>query len=148
MSLNIKDPEARRLAQAIAKATGETITRVVKEALRERYERIQKHDPETLAADLRAIAKRAAAHVNRPYLDDAELLYDERGLPHDLDSSPLVAILVGEPDAEMYIQASSRAPRCRISAGSFLTAVAVLSRPPLVRLFPKVSGRNCSYSGT
>lgn len=81
MSLNVKDPEAHRLAQAIAQATGETMTRVVKEALRERYERIQKRDPETLAADLRAIAKRAASHVKRPYLDHAELLYDERGLP-------------------------------------------------------------------
>jgi len=37
-----------------------------------------------------------------------------------LDSSPLVAILAGEPDAELYIQAISRAPRCRISAGTFL----------------------------
>lgn len=81
MSLNVKDPEAHRLAQAIAQATGETMTRVVKEALRERYERIQKRDPEALAADLRAISKRAAAHVKRPYLDHAELLYDEHGLP-------------------------------------------------------------------
>jgi antitoxin VapB len=80
-SLNIKDPEAHRLAQAIAQATGETMTHVVKEALRERYERILRRDPEALAADLRAIAKRAAAHVKRPYLDHAELLYDERGLP-------------------------------------------------------------------
>lgn len=37
-----------------------------------------------------------------------------------LDSSPLVAILAGEPDAELYIQAISRAPRCRISAGNFI----------------------------
>jgi ribonuclease VapC len=37
-----------------------------------------------------------------------------------LDSSPLVAILAGEPDAELYIQAISRAPRCRISAGTFI----------------------------
>lgn len=37
-----------------------------------------------------------------------------------LDSSPLVAILTGEPDAELYIQAISRAPRCRISAGNFI----------------------------
>jgi len=81
MTLNVKDPEAHRLAQAIAQATGETMTRVVTEALRERYERIQKLNPETLAADLRAIAKRAAAHVKRPYLDHAALLYDERGLP-------------------------------------------------------------------
>lgn len=81
MSLNVKDPEAHRLAQAIALATGETMTRVVTEALRERYERLKRHDPETLAADIRAIAKRAAAHITRPYLDHAELLYDEHGLP-------------------------------------------------------------------
>src|ERR1039457_5663841 len=37
-----------------------------------------------------------------------------------LDSSPLVAILAEEPDAELYIQAISRAPRCRISAGNFI----------------------------
>lgn len=37
-----------------------------------------------------------------------------------LDSSPLVAILAGEPDAELYIQAISRAPRCRISVGNFI----------------------------
>jgi antitoxin VapB len=81
MSLNVKDPEAHRLAQAIAHATGETITRVVTEALRERYGRIQKHDSDTLAADIRAIADRAAAHIKNPYLDHAELLYDEHGLP-------------------------------------------------------------------
>ena len=37
-----------------------------------------------------------------------------------LDSSPLVAILADEPDAELYIQAISLAPRCRISAGNFI----------------------------
>ena len=81
MSLNIKDPEAHRLAQAIAQVTGETMTRVVTEALRERYERTRKGDPEALAADIRAIAKRAASHVKRPYPDHSELLYDEHGLP-------------------------------------------------------------------
>jgi antitoxin VapB len=80
-SLNVKDPEAHRLAQAIAQATGETITRAVTEALRERYERLQKRDPEALAADIRAIAERAAAHIQRPYLDHADFLYDEHGLP-------------------------------------------------------------------
>ena len=37
-----------------------------------------------------------------------------------LDSPPLVAILAEEPDAELYVQAISRAPRCRISAGNFI----------------------------
>lgn len=81
ISLNVKDPEAHRLAQAIAKETGETLTRAVTEALRERYERLHKRDPEALAADIRAIADRAAAHIKRPYLDHAEYLYDEHGLP-------------------------------------------------------------------
>jgi antitoxin VapB len=80
-SLNVKDPEAHRLAQAIAQETGETITRAVTESLRERYERLHKRNAETLAADIRAIADRSAAHIKGPYLDHAEYLYDERGLP-------------------------------------------------------------------
>jgi antitoxin VapB len=61
-SLNVKDPEAHRPAQAIAQETGETMTRDSVE-------------------ELRAIAKRAAGRVKRPYLDHAELLYDKHGLP-------------------------------------------------------------------
>jgi antitoxin VapB len=80
-SLNVKDPEAHQLAQAIAQKTGESLTGAVTEALRERYERLHKHDPEALAADIRAIARRASAHIKRPYLDHAEFLYDEHGLP-------------------------------------------------------------------
>ena len=81
MSLNVKDPEAHRLAQAIAKATGETMTRAVTEALRERYERLQSRRGKATVEELLAIAKGAAAQVKRPYLDHAEFLYDERGLP-------------------------------------------------------------------
>jgi antitoxin VapB len=81
MSLNVKDPEAHRLAQAIAQATGETMTHVVTEALRERYERLQSRRGKATVEELLAIAKRASAHVKRPYLDHAEYLYDERGLP-------------------------------------------------------------------
>jgi antitoxin VapB len=98
MSLNVKDPEAHRLAQAIAQATGETMTRAVTEALRERYERLQRRDPETLAADIRAIAKRAAAHIKRPYLDHAELLYDEHGLPKCLPIPSKGAVALGRLD--------------------------------------------------
>ena len=81
MNLNVKDPEAHRLAEAIAQETGETITRAVTEALRERYERLQRRRRKASLDELRAIAGRAAAHVKRPYLDHAELLYDEHGLP-------------------------------------------------------------------
>ena len=81
MTLNVKDPEAHRLAQAIAKATGETMTRAVTEALRERYERLQNRRGKASVEELLAIARRAAAQVKRPYLDHAEFLYDKRGLP-------------------------------------------------------------------
>jgi antitoxin VapB len=81
MSLNIKDPEAHRLAQALAEATGETMTRAVPEALRERYERLRARRDKASVQELLAIAKRASSQVKRPYLDHAELLYDERGLP-------------------------------------------------------------------
>ena len=81
MSLNIKDPEAHRLAQAIARATGETMTRVVTEALGEPLERLDRRNAKASVAELLAIAKRAAAHVKHPYRDHAEFLYDEYGLP-------------------------------------------------------------------
>lgn len=81
MSLNIKDPEAHRLAQAISRATGESMTRVVTEALRERHAKIEQRRGKASVDELLAIADRAAVHVKRPYVDHAEFLYDEHGLP-------------------------------------------------------------------
>jgi antitoxin VapB len=80
MRLNVQDPEAYRLAQAISQATGETITRVVIEALRERYDRLQSRRGKATVEELLAIAKRVSVHVQGPYVDHAELLYDEQGL--------------------------------------------------------------------
>jgi antitoxin VapB len=81
MSLSIKDPEAHRLAQAISHATGESMTRVVTEALRERWTKIERRKGRASVEELLAIADRAAAHVKRPYIDHAEFLYDENGIP-------------------------------------------------------------------
>lgn len=81
MSLNVKDPEAHRLARAIALATGESMTRVVTEALRERFARIEQRKGRASVEELLAIADRAAANIKRPYADHADLLYDEDGLP-------------------------------------------------------------------
>jgi antitoxin VapB len=81
MSLSIKDPEAHRLAQAISSATGESMTRVVIEALRERFAKIERRKGRASIEELLAIADRAAAHVRRPYVDHADFLYDENGLP-------------------------------------------------------------------
>ena len=81
MSLNVKDPQAHRLAQAIASETGESLTKVVIEALRERHEKIEKRKRKASLADLMAIARRASRAVKRPYVDHGDLLYDEFGLP-------------------------------------------------------------------
>jgi antitoxin VapB len=58
VSLNIKDPEAQRLAQAISRATGESMTSVVKEALREQYARIERRKGKATVEELLAIADR------------------------------------------------------------------------------------------
>ena len=81
MSLNVKDPEAHRLAQAIARETGESLTRVVVESLRERHAKIKKRKEKASLAELMAIAKRASRAVKRPYVEHGQLLYDEGGLP-------------------------------------------------------------------
>ncbi|PYB72517.1 MULTISPECIES: type II toxin-antitoxin system VapB family antitoxin [Rhizobium] len=81
MSLNIKDPEAHRLAQAIAAATGQSMSRVVTDALRERYAQIEKQKGKASIDELLTIANRAAAHLKQPYADHADLLYDADGLP-------------------------------------------------------------------
>ncbi len=80
-SLNIKDPEVRRLAAAIAHETGETMTRVVAGALRDRYARLQQRKSRASLKELLAIADRAAALVRRPYRPHGDLLYGEHGLP-------------------------------------------------------------------
>lgn len=80
-SLNIKDPEAHRVARAIAQETGESMTRAVTEALRERYARLRQRGANAAVEEILAIADRVAPHVKRPYLDHADLLYDEHGLP-------------------------------------------------------------------
>jgi antitoxin VapB len=82
MSLNIKNPEAYRLAQAIADATGETLTHAVTEALRERYARIRRLKGKASVEEILAIADRVSEHVKGPYADHGELLYDENGLPN------------------------------------------------------------------
>jgi antitoxin VapB len=81
MSLNIKDPEAHQLARANAQATGQSMTHVVTQALRERFARIEASKGKASVEELLAIAAGAAALVNSPAIDHAELLYDERGLP-------------------------------------------------------------------
>ena len=81
MSLNVKDPEAHKLAAAIARATGQSMTRAVTEALRQRLAQIERGKTKASVSELLAIADRAAAYIRLPYADHADLLYDENGLP-------------------------------------------------------------------
>lgn len=82
MILKIKDPAAYALARTLAKATGETMTRAVTEAIRERLERIRRQrKPDATVADLLAIGRRCASTLKGKPMDHAALLYNERGLP-------------------------------------------------------------------
>ncbi len=83
MSLNIKKKEAHRLAEELARLTGESLTTAVTEALRERLDRVRDAQRTSLSDRLLAIGKDCAKRLREPYrsADHGELLYDERGLP-------------------------------------------------------------------
>jgi antitoxin VapB len=83
MSLNIKDPETHHLAQELAKETGETMTRAVNQALRERLQRLrrQRKPKQATVGELLAIGRRCANTLKGKPLDHAALLYDEHGIP-------------------------------------------------------------------
>jgi antitoxin VapB len=82
MSLNIKDPQAHKLAQELARETGESMTAAVTQAIRERLEAVRRRRKrDAMQAALTAIGKRGAELFKGPYVDHADLLYDEKGLP-------------------------------------------------------------------
>jgi len=83
MALSIKDPEADRLARAVADLTGESLTKAITVALSERLERLRVRRPRRrLADELDEIAKRCAAlPVLDPRSPDEIIGYDEHGLP-------------------------------------------------------------------
>jgi antitoxin VapB len=84
MPLSIKDPEADRLARAVAQRTGETLTQAVIKALRERLAREERKEQatESLVEDVMEIGRHCAA---LPLLDarsaDDIVGYDDNGLP-------------------------------------------------------------------
>jgi antitoxin VapB len=83
MGMNIKNEETQRLAQDLAKLTGESMTAAVTEAVRERLERVRRQRNVSLADKLLAIGKECSAHLQGPFrsAEHGDLLYDERGLP-------------------------------------------------------------------
>ncbi|MCY3646126.1 MAG: type II toxin-antitoxin system VapB family antitoxin [Chloroflexi bacterium] len=83
MSLNIKNQETCRLAEELAELTGETKTRAITVALRERLER-ERHEREELTRELLEIGRNAAQFFRGSGLTSTNIgdfLYDEDGLP-------------------------------------------------------------------
>lgn len=84
MSLNIKNPEAHRLAAELARRTGTSMTEAVTEALREKLAALQAGaSAEARIARIGAIGKACASRLSTKVkaLDHGDLLYDEKGLP-------------------------------------------------------------------
>ena len=81
MNLNIEDEETCRLADELARLTGETVTDAIAAAIRERLER-EREIAERLKR-MRAISKRVSSQL-RPgpsAVEHGDWLYDEDGLP-------------------------------------------------------------------
>ena len=83
LALNIKSPEAERLARVLAEKTGETITETITKALRQRLAREQGRTAlPSLKDELLAIAKRCARLRDRDTRSPEDILgYDKSGLP-------------------------------------------------------------------
>ena len=83
MGMNIKNKEAHRLTEELAKLTGESLTTAVTEAVRERLNRVRREGGGDIAERLMAIGKDCAAHLKKPFrtIDHGKMLYDEKGLP-------------------------------------------------------------------
>ncbi len=83
MGMNIKNPETQRLVQELARLTGESQTRAITEAVRERINRVHRTRQAGLATRLVSIGQDCAARLKEPFrsVEHGELLYDELGLP-------------------------------------------------------------------
>jgi len=82
MALNIKNDEAHRMAIELAEITGESISRAVSEAIRQRLERERRsRDRKALADALLEIGRRCAAYRHLDTRTHDGYLYDDRGLP-------------------------------------------------------------------
>ena len=83
MGLNIKNDETHRLAEELARLTGESMTAAVTTAVRERLERVRRDRGESLSDRLLAIGRKCAPRIKEPFrsADHDDLLYDKRGLP-------------------------------------------------------------------
>ena len=80
-TLNIKDERTYKLARELAKETGETMTRAVTEAIREKLEQVRKRRKKATAEEIMEMGRKFAKLIREPNLDVDNFLYDENGLP-------------------------------------------------------------------
>lgn len=83
MALNIKNPEAERLARELARQTGESVTEAIRKALEDRLQRVKaRRIARSFVEDVQDILRRVDA---LPILDTRSeeqiLNYDEHGIP-------------------------------------------------------------------
>ena len=83
MALNIKNPEAHRLAQEVADVTGESLTEAVTLALRDRLAAVRRAESfEVMWAEVQELQNFVATLPDRdPRPADETLGYDALGLP-------------------------------------------------------------------
>jgi antitoxin VapB len=83
MALSLKDPETDRLARAVARLTGESLTEAVRKALVERLERerLRRGKARDLVARLNEIALHCASLPDFDTRSADEIIgYDENGM--------------------------------------------------------------------
>ncbi len=90
MSLNIKHPDADKLARALANKTGESITQAVIVALKERLIREEGRNlPTSLTDELLKIASRCSHLPDLDVRSPEEILgYDQHGVPSSSSNPP------------------------------------------------------------
>jgi antitoxin VapB len=128
MSLNIKNKEAHRLAQELAKLTGESMAEAVTKAVRERLERARRERVVALSDRLLEIGKDCAAHLKEPFrtIDHGHLVRREGTPAMILDTSAIIVILRDEIEAPVFAKAVEVADHRRISAVNYVEAGAVI----------------------
>lgn len=123
MALSLREKETDRLAREVAALIGETLTDAVRKSLAKRLERerLRPGQPGDLPTRRRKIGEHCAALPDFDTRTPDEIVgYDENGMWRGvvIDTLALVAILLREPDADLFIRALVDAPVRLISAVS------------------------------
>ncbi len=112
MALNIKQPEVEKLARLLANQTGETITETVLIALKERILREQGRRISRLDWRKNCCLSASAVRHCRIWIHVHSMIFwvmtsrdclAKKGANVVIDTSAIIAILLGEPEAQKFI---------------------------------------------